>query len=162
MTFPSHALSVTITDGLAAERAAAGIWARATALRDALPEVAPVEDKLPGIQHALHGEGGSLHLAMSDRTTAGFAVVVPHGDTSEIRYLATDPAHWGGGIATVLLAHVRAHALETGASTMELWVIADNARAIQTYERAGWTATAEVEVRNAGGRPERRYARRAG
>jgi hypothetical protein len=45
---------------------------------------------------------------------------------------------------------------------MELWVIADNVRAIRTYERSGWTATDEVEVRRGGGRPERRYARSAG
>ncbi|MEP7762580.1 GNAT family N-acetyltransferase [Sanguibacter sp. 25GB23B1] len=161
MTMPSRVLSVTIASGPAAERTAAGIWARATALRDSLPEVAPVEDKLLGIQHALHAEGGSLHLATSGTRAGGFAVVVPHGETSEIRYLATDPSLWGGGIATALLDHVRAHALATGASAMELWVIADNERAVQTYERAGWTATAEVEVRHAGGRPERRYVRAA-
>ena len=149
--------SVTIASGLAAERVAAGIWARSTALRDALPEVATAEDKLPGIQHALRGEGATLHLASSGRHRAGFAIVVPHGEVAEIRYLATDPSHWGGGIATALLRSVRAHALETGRRAMELWVIADNERAIGVYERAGWTATTDVEVRNAAGRTERRY-----
>jgi hypothetical protein len=40
---------------------------------------------------------------------------------------------------------------------MELWVIADNTRAVASYESAGWIPTSEVKIRNPAARPERRY-----
>ena len=43
---------------------------------------------------------------------------------------------------------------------LELWVIADNERAVALYERSGWQATDEVKVRNSSGRLERRFVRR--
>ena len=40
---------------------------------------------------------------------------------------------------------------------LELWVIADNERAVKTYERAGWTRTPDLKVRNDFGRVEGRF-----
>lgn len=39
--------------GSVAARDAAGIWARATAQRDQLPVIPPLEDELPGIESVL-------------------------------------------------------------------------------------------------------------
>ncbi|AWB86085.1 hypothetical protein C3E77_05285 [Mycetocola zhujimingii] len=77
----------------------------------------------------------------------------------EIIYLAVDPQAWGQGVAGQLLDFIRRRS-ETAGTPLELWVIADNDRAVSSYERAGWTRTANVEVRNSSGRPERRYTLR--
>ena len=53
MQITDEELTVELVEGIDAEREAAGIWARATAKRDQLPSVAPVEDKLAGIQQTL-------------------------------------------------------------------------------------------------------------
>lgn len=149
--------SVTLEDSGDSRLLAAGIWARATALRDNLPLVAPAREKLAGIEAALKNEGAQLVLARNASAAAlGFAVLVPREVATEVLYLAVDPAGWGQGVASALLNHVRDHASPSTAG-LELWVIADNARAIRTYERAGWIATSDVKVRNDSGRAERRY-----
>ena len=152
-------LTVEPAEGIDAEREAAGIWARATAKRDQLPSAAPVEEKLAGIQQALAEPGASLHLARRGQRAAGFCIVIPQEGSVEIRYLATDPEVWGCGAGRALLEHVQEHARRAALSRGELWVIADNARAVGAYERAGWVATGDVEVRGSAGRLERRFVR---
>jgi len=152
-------LTVELTQGLDAEREAAGIWARATARRDQLPLVAPLEEKLAGIQQTLDADGASLHLARRGQRAVGFCVLIPQDEFLEIRYLASDPAVWGSGAGRSLLEHVLEHARWAGFARGELWVIGDNARAISAYERAGWVATDVVEVRGSAGRLERRFVR---
>lgn len=142
---------------LDADRVAAGIWARATARRDGLPAVPSADDKLPGIRESLAREGASLLFAARGGRTSGFALVAPHGPALEVVYLAVDPECWGEGVGRELLASVGGAARESGHAVAELWVLADNDRAIRTYERAGWLDTGERAVRNAAGRLERRY-----
>ncbi|WP_432493916.1 GNAT family N-acetyltransferase [Kineococcus auxinigenes] len=159
MRITHEELTVESAEGIAAEREAAGIWARATAERDQLPSVAPTEEKLAGIQQALAEQGASLHLARRGQRAVGFCLLISRGEFLEIRYLATDPEAWGSGAGRALLEHVSEHARRAALPRGELWVIADNARAINTYERAGWVATDDVEVRGSAGRPERRFVR---
>ena len=159
MRITGEELTVELAEGIDAEREAAGIWARATAKRDQLPSVAPVEEKLAGIQQTLAEPGASLHLARWGQPAVGFCIVIPQGESVEIRYLATDPEVWGSGGGRALLEHVQEHARRAALPCGELWVIADNARAISAYERAGWVATGEVEVRRSAGRAERRFIR---
>jgi len=136
---------------------AAGIWARAVAVRDRLPEIPLLEDKLPGIEAALARECSFLLMARGENGRAlAFSIVVPHEDILEVLYLAVDPSAWGNGLARRLLDYLRHHSVTTKIP-MELWVIADKTRAISTYESAGWSATSEVKIRNSGGRPERRF-----
>lgn len=159
MQISDEGLTVGPAEGLDAERTAAGIWSRATAQRDQLPSVAPLEEKLAGIQQTLAADGASLHLASRGSRAVGFCILIPHGKSLEIRYLATDPDVWGSGAGRALLEHVQEYAGRAGFPRGELWVIADNARAISTYEQAGWVATGLVEVRGSAGRPERRFVR---
>lgn len=153
-----HELRIAPERGHDAALAAAGIWARATARRDQLPAVPFAEDKLPAVTDALSREGAELLVARSDDTPVAFAILVPHIAVMEILYLAVDPPAWSLGVAGQLLDFIRRQS-ETAGSALELWVIADNDRAIRSYERAGWTRTADVKVRNASGRPEQRYTR---
>ncbi|GAB3216408.1 hypothetical protein GCM10027586_09190 [Kineococcus gypseus] len=150
---------VELTASLEAQREAAGIWARATAKRDHLPTVPSIEDKLTGIQQALTAAGASLHLARRGQSAVGFCILVPQEDCLEVRYLATDPEAWGSGAGRALLEHVRQHARRADFPRGELWVIADNVRAINVYARAGWVATDAVEERGSAGRLERRFVR---
>ncbi|WP_457965930.1 GNAT family N-acetyltransferase [Arthrobacter sp. D1-29] len=147
---------VRAEQGSAAARDAAGIWARATALRDQLPVIAALDDKLPGIESALARDGALLLMIRIDDRALAFSIVVPHMNVFEVLYLAVDPEAWGKGLARQLLDHLRRHSLKAQ-TPMELWVIADNKRAIASYEKAGWIPTSELEVRNETGRPERRY-----
>lgn len=142
--------------GSAPARDAAGIWARATALRDQLPVIPPVDDKLPGIESALAFDGALLLMARTGDRAMAFSIVVPQMGVLEVLYLAVDPEAWGNGLARQLLDHLRHHSVKAQTS-MELWVIADNTRAIASYESAGWIPTSDVKVRNSAGRPERRY-----
>jgi len=149
-------LVVVTEDSPEARLIAAGIWARATALRDQLPEAASAQDKLAGIEAALAGEGSQLILARTILGAQGFAVLVPRETSAEVLYLAVDPDSWGRGVAGALLSFIRGFADEMMVD-LELWVIADNERAVRTYERAGWVASSDLKVRNASGRLERRF-----
>lgn len=147
---------VRTEQGSAPAREAAGIWARATALRDQLPFIPPIDDKLPGIESALAVDGALLLMVRIGVRAMAFSIVVPHTDVLEVLYLAVDPEAWGNGLARQLLDHLRHHSVRTR-TPMVLWVIADNKRAIASYENAGWIPTSDVQVRNSAGRPERRY-----
>lgn len=147
---------VAIEDSPEARLIAAGIWARATALRDQLLKAASAQDKLAGIEAALAGEGSQLILARTASGAEGFAILVPRETTAEVVYLAVDPDSWGQGVGSALLGFIRRFADEV-AVDLELWVIADNERALRTYERAGWVGSSDRKVRNASGRVERRF-----
>lgn len=151
-----YTLRVAPEHGRDAALGAARIWARATARRDQLPRVPLAEDKLPGIEGALSHEGAQLLVARNQDAPVAFAVLVPRVAALEVLYLAVDPSAWSQGVAGLLLDCIRRQGEAAGAP-LELWVIADNDRAISSYERAGWTKTADVMVRNSSGRPERRY-----
>ena len=55
-----------------------------------------------------------------------------------LRHLAVDPRHWGTGLADRLLDTSLARIATRGATSAQLWVLADNHRARRFYERAGW------------------------
>ena len=90
----------------------------------------------------------------------GFALVAPRPETLELFHLAVDPRAWGRGLASELLRAVDSRARVVGRTTLELWVIDDNARAVGVYERAGWTRTRETQQDATSGRIERRLVRR--
>jgi ribosomal protein S18 acetylase RimI-like enzyme len=101
-------------------------------------------------------DGALLLMVRIGERAMAFSIVVPHTDVLEVLYLAVAPEAWGKGLARQLLDHLQHHSVKTLAP-MELWVIADNKRAIASYENAGWIPTSDVKVRNSAGRPERRY-----
>lgn len=136
-------VSVEMTRGPDAELEAARIWAAATARRDGLPELDDTERKLVGIRTTLAIDGATLHLARGQDAVTGFALLVPQGPKLEIRYLAVSPQSWGQGIAACLLDHVSACARAAGFSSFELWVLEENHRAIDVYERAGLLQTGD-------------------
>jgi len=155
MTVVQDEVSIALERTQRAQRDAARIWARATAVRegraDRLDETGPALD---GIRSRLTLPDASLRLARRADVAIGFVLLVPRGRTLEITYLAVDPNHWGEDVATQLLDSVKQQALLLRFGTIDLWVIADNARAIARYESAGFGLTTDVQ--DSGGRLERR------
>ena len=141
---------------------AARIWAAATALRDGLSEPVPAERKLPGIRAALTAPGASLHMATRGHIRVGFVVLVPSDSRLELRYLGVTPSAWGDGVAGELLDHVTSCAATGGFDAAELWVLADNDRAIAVYVRAGWVLTTDVKSQIDTRRTETRLEVRVG
>ncbi len=141
---------------------AANIWACATAKRDNLVAPAPVEEKLSGIRHRLSTDSGSLHIAHLRGDAAGFVLLVTHATVLEVVYLAVAPEAWGSGIARGLLAYADDQARALGISSLELWVIDDNVRAVQVYEQSGWRRTEDLKISSSTGRPERRLVKDLG
>ncbi|MFC5678397.1 GNAT family N-acetyltransferase [Aeromicrobium endophyticum] len=151
-------VTVRTCAGKHAERQAAAIWARATARRDDR-DVRDVADTLPGIQRRLALDGATLLTAWQNDTAVGFALVAPQQRALEVFYLAVDPGSWSAGVASRLLRAVDDHARSTGHAHLALWVIAENERAVTTYERAGWTRT-DHRQQTDDGRTEARLVRR--
>ncbi|HWS35100.1 MAG TPA: GNAT family N-acetyltransferase [Actinoplanes sp.] len=148
---------ITRDDSAESQRAAANIWAGATAKRDGLLVPAAAEEKLPGIQHRLSTSTGSLHVAYLRGEPAGFALVVTHESALELVYLAVAPEAWGAGIGGSLLTYVDDLARVAGVGCLELWVIDDNERAVRVYERSGWKPTEDLKA--SAGRLERRLVK---
>ncbi|GLW31937.1 GNAT family N-acetyltransferase [Actinoplanes regularis] len=153
----TSAIKIVRDGGVESQRAAASIWARATAERDNLLGPAPLEEKLPGIQHRLSTAGSSLHVAHLRGEAVGFVLVVTGEAVLELVYFAVDPESWGAGVGRRLLTHVDDLARLAGIGSLELWVIDDNERAIQVYERSGWTPTEDLKI--SAGRLERRLVK---
>ena len=145
--------------GERAQRSVAGIWARSTARRDGIDPPLAAAEYLPGIQAALSHAGASLQIVSDGGEAVGFSLVVPREDRLELLHLAVDPARWGEGIAQRLLRRLDDDAAERGYSTLELWAIDANDRAVALYKAAGWQSTGDVAVRGPAGRLERRLIR---
>lgn len=93
-----------------------------------------------------------LWLAVPDRGGAPVASmwvkVLPGEDSGEIYALGVHPDHQGRGLGGWLTAVALAEMARRGLSTATLYVEGDNAPAIATYRRAGFTRTAvDVQYR---------------
>ncbi|SEE84286.1 Acetyltransferase (GNAT) family protein [Arthrobacter alpinus] len=159
MTAP---LKLTTSREFEAQREAARIWSLAKARRDQNSESDPVEKTLPGIQRRLDLAGAELILATNSKGSVGFTLFAPHEETLEIFYLAVAPDSWGGGVAGALLAGVEEYAREISRGILELWVISDNERAINVYQRAGFIGTDQLQYLESSGQTERRMIKHLG
>lgn len=135
----------------------AEVWARTRSVRDG--EQVTARDVVGGLRGRLRMSGAELLVAQRGPDVLAFSIHRPVApDSVEIYYLATDPDAWGQGLAQRLLAAVEQMGRMAKARRAELWVIADNERAIDFYERAGYTPTGEQQDTQAG-RTESRYAK---
>jgi 8-oxo-dGTP pyrophosphatase MutT (NUDIX family)/GNAT superfamily N-acetyltransferase len=97
-------------------------------------------DQLVSVAVAMPARGDD---GRSSRNVAGLA---------HISSVATDPARWGEGLATLSLAAVLSQARRRGYARCQLWVFETNAAARKVYERAGFERS---------GRPPRPHDREA-
>lgn len=62
-----------------------------------------------------------------------------HDDCGEIWSLYVDPARWGTGVGSALLAAACDQLRRADYDTAHLWVLSTNARARRFYDLAGWS-----------------------
>ncbi|WP_449374519.1 GNAT family N-acetyltransferase [Arthrobacter psychrolactophilus] len=148
--------SLILTSGHEAAPEAAQIWALAKARRDGDAAPAPAAESLPGVQRRLKVPGAKLIVASASDQAVGFTLFAPRAESLEIFYLAVAPEAWGRGVAAALLASVEEFARGISQTTLDLWVISDNERAISVYQRAGFVDSGELQHDVASGRSERR------
>ncbi|WP_310340085.1 GNAT family N-acetyltransferase [Rhodoferax saidenbachensis] len=93
---------------------------------------------------------GHAHVSVAeiDGQVVGFSALGLRRDgdgvlqSDELLALYLSPLHWSKGIGRQLWLTSRLHSMEHGASSVSLWVLAKNQRAIAFYTSAGFEAVA--------------------
>jgi GNAT superfamily N-acetyltransferase len=109
-------------------------------------------------------EGWSTFVADHDGAVVGFISVGPSRDESgigELYAIYVDPGQWSTGTGRALIEQAEEQ-LRTAYAEITLWVLEDNPRARQFYERAGWSidGARKAEARWGVRAPEVRYRKR--
>lgn len=96
---------------------------------------------------AASGTGRAIFLAFDDAVCVGLAGCVEDdlGADRQLVSMWVAPSHRGTGVAQRLVDAVLAWAESCGASRVGLWVTRGNDRARRCYERAGFSATGDVQ-----------------
>lgn len=162
MNRSNNAMQLVMSNEPNAVSEAALIWALAKAQRDRHPAPTTGEEAIQGVQNRLNMQGAKMLLARREDTFVGFTLFAPREESLEIFYLAVDPECWGGGAARDLLKGAEDYARSIGHSTLELWVINDNERAISVYERFGFVGTDQVKYDESSNKTERRMLKQIG
>lgn len=160
-------MEIIKTRDLDAADQAAHIWALATAKRDddSLESVEH-DEAIPLIRETLSSSDRAFLLTLNDDDTMMvFAAIGPARESDdpvvgEIRYMGVAPGHWGEGWARRILVAVPEAMRESGFTRCELWVYADNIRAIFVYEAMGWQGTNETRRHPATNRVEQKFVRK--
>jgi GNAT superfamily N-acetyltransferase len=105
--------------------------------------------------------GWSTFVAEQDGDVVGFTSVGPSRDEAgigELYAIYVDPEHWDTGTGRALIEQAEQQ-LRAEYGEVTLWVLEDNPRARQFYERAGWTVDGgrKAEARWGVRAPEVRY-----
>ncbi|MDX6477398.1 MAG: hypothetical protein QOH95_2909 [Gaiellaceae bacterium] len=108
--------------------------------------------------------GWATFVAERDGTVDGFTSVGPSRDergTGELYAIYVDPSDWSTGTGRALIVRAEEQ-LRSGYREATLWVLEDNPRARQFYERAGWAldGSRKAEERWGVRAPEVRYRKR--
>lgn len=153
-------------DASAADRAAR-IWAQATAKRDDNSAgMVDIESAIPLLKQVLDKSERSFLLTLTEGDEMlVFVAVEPSREAEdptvgEMRYMGVAPGHWGEGWARRILVALPDAMRDSGFDTGELWVYADNIRAIFVYEAMGWTGTDQTRRHEITGRVEQKFIRR--
>ncbi|MET9873728.1 GNAT family N-acetyltransferase [Actinacidiphila glaucinigra] len=105
-------------------------------------------------------------VATDGGEVTGWAALGPYrgepddAEVGELYALYVRPDRIGRGAGRALMDAVRARAGERGFRSLRLWVLADNARALRFYERAGFApdGTDQIEMYDGVPLKELRYA----
>ena len=124
--------------GFADDKVRAGAW----------PAEGAVERSRKAFEHFLPqgmaSPGHSFHVVMDDDGAAGVGVLWIFVDpkvpgAAFLYHIMIDEQHRGRGLGTAALALAEAHARGCGCTTLELNVFGWNTRAIDLYERHGYS-----------------------
>lgn len=163
-----HTVETVKTRDTAAAEEAARIWAHATAKRDenSSDDVDSGEAVELVKQTLASSERSFLLYLKSEEEMMAFAAVEPSREAEEsvgeIRYLGVAPGHWGEGWARRLLVAVPSALRDSEFNSGELWVYADNIRAIFVYEAMGWIGSEQTRRHPVTNRVEQKFVLRLG
>jgi len=118
-----------------------------------------VKERERNWQQAIEKEEAEVLLSESNSGVSGFIAFGACPDTNtnpetgEIAAIYVLPEFWSTGIGQELWKAAKSRLVERGFSTAVLWVLSENARAIQFYRSVGFTPdlTSEKEI-NIGGK----------
>ena len=126
MIRPAEAADVAAIAALEADNLGADAWSEGLVAEG-------VGGRLPTVHYL---------VAEVDGTVVGHAAASVVADVAELQRIAVDRAHRRTGLATALLAEVRALAVDAAADRLLLEVREDNAGAIAFYEGQGFAEIA--------------------
>ncbi|HYQ33914.1 MAG TPA: ribosomal protein S18-alanine N-acetyltransferase [Lapillicoccus sp.] len=126
MIRPAEAADVAAIAALEADNLGADAWSEGLVAEG-------VSGRLPTVHYL---------VAEVDGTVVGHAAASVVADVAELQRIAVDRAHRRTGLATALLAEVRALAVDSAADRLLLEVREDNAGAIAFYESQGFAEIA--------------------
>lgn len=95
---------------------------------------------------AVPAERVSTSVAFAGERVIGFASVGPIRDEGasreigELYAIYVEPARWGAGAGRLLMERALEGLRSAGFESATLWVLEENARAIDFYAKAGWAA----------------------
>jgi ribosomal protein S18 acetylase RimI-like enzyme len=112
---------------------------------DGLSESERASDWRVALAGPPRSRGARLVAESEDGTVVAFALVGPAGgdpeaELGELYAINVDPAHWGSGVGSELLAAATDALESAGFGSAILWVHPDNERARDFYETRGWSA----------------------
>ena len=96
------------------------------------------DDTYPAVYFIVRRGGRTLGYSMCGPERSGDGPLPPaYGEVGEVYALYVLPEAVGSGLGRLLLIRARDHLLERGCSSMLLWVMKGNERAIRFYARQG-------------------------
>ena len=123
----------------------AGLFDDASLHQLAMPHA--VRERALGLKERFVDESETFIAAKVGGRVAGWAALRSDSTaTVELDSFYIRPTHWGTGVADALLQRVTQIATGNGFTTIELWTLADNARARRVYERNGYSLNAETRT----------------
>jgi ribosomal protein S18 acetylase RimI-like enzyme len=140
----------------------------AWAYRDILPQHEPIEARVARRTLVWRDELAAdrpRHTFIAERhdDAVGFVTCGPSDDgaSGEVFAIYLEPAVVGSGVGRALMDHAFASLRTRGFADAVLWVLEENARARQFYERGGWSldGARKETVRDGHARHEIRYRR---
>lgn len=92
----------------------------------------------------------SEFVAISDRSVVAFLQVRADGPEGEVMALYVDPARWGEGVGSGLLAFGEAWLAAHGVGTAALWTAKESLQSRVFYERRGWAVSGHEQTQHLG------------
>jgi RimJ/RimL family protein N-acetyltransferase len=142
-------------------RAAFGLWTRAETARTGIePTEAETREFVQSMRRAAAKPGARLLVGIADGELVAAIYGVPlrtDPTKAQVAMLSVEPALWGQGVGTEMLAALTSALREQGCRQLRMNVDPANERARALYERQGWGHSGETEQVDGTGLPELIY-----
>lgn len=142
---------------------ACALWNRAETVRTGTAPTAEVRrDFIESMHQAVAKQGARMLIGCAGTELIAAIYGVPLGNDetkAQVAMLCVEPAYWGSGIGSQMLAALTATLYEQGCRRLRMNVDPSNDRARALYERHGWQHSGETEQVETSDVPELIYRR---